>query len=60
MTQNAKDFEDFDPKTAVSINVCGYVTGTEVNNTQWCASDSLAALRVKVPLELNMNDNTKT
>jgi hypothetical protein len=60
MTQFAKDFEDFDPKTVISINVCGYVTGLEVKKDQWCASDSLAALRVKVPLELNMNDNTKT
>ena len=25
-----------------------------------CASESLAALRVKVPPRLNMNDNTKT
>jgi hypothetical protein len=34
MTQNAKDFEDLDPKTAVSTNVYGYVAGQEVKNHQ--------------------------
>jgi hypothetical protein len=34
MTQNTEDFEDFDPKTTISTNVYGYVTGTEVKNPQ--------------------------
>jgi hypothetical protein len=34
MTQNAKEFEDFDPKTAVSTNVYGYVAVAEVQNRQ--------------------------
>jgi hypothetical protein len=34
MTQIAKDFEDSDPKTAVSANVYGYVTGPKVKMTQ--------------------------
>jgi hypothetical protein len=34
MTQFAKDFEDFDPKTAISTNVCGYVTVEKVKNPQ--------------------------
>jgi hypothetical protein len=34
MTQNAKDFEDFDPKTAVSTNVYGFVTVAKVKTDQ--------------------------
>jgi hypothetical protein len=34
MTHFAKDFEDFDPKTAVSTNVYGYVTVAKVINRQ--------------------------
>jgi hypothetical protein len=34
MIQNAKDFEDFDQKTAILTNVYRYVTGTEVKNPQ--------------------------
>jgi hypothetical protein len=34
MTLIAKDFEDFDPKTAVSTNVYGCVAGPEVKNYQ--------------------------
>jgi hypothetical protein len=34
MTLFAKDFEDLDPKTAVSTNVYRYVAGPEVQNHQ--------------------------
>jgi hypothetical protein len=34
MTQNAKVFEDFDPKTAISTNVYGYVTVPKVKMDQ--------------------------
>jgi hypothetical protein len=34
MTQIAEDFEDFDPKTAVSTNVYGYVTVPKVKTEQ--------------------------
>jgi hypothetical protein len=35
MTINAKDFEDFDPKTAVSTNVYWCVAGPKVKNRQY-------------------------
>jgi hypothetical protein len=34
MTNFLKDFEDFDPKTAISTNVYGCVTGPKVNLDQ--------------------------
>jgi hypothetical protein len=48
MTSFVKDFEDSDPKTAISTNVYGYVTGTEVENTQ-CLRGLLRVLRVYTP-----------
>jgi hypothetical protein len=48
MSQIAKDFEFFDPKTAVSTNVYGCVTGTEVKNRQ-CSCGLLRVLRVYTP-----------
>jgi hypothetical protein len=35
MTLFAKDFEDIDPKTAVSTNVYGHVTGPKVKMDQY-------------------------
>jgi hypothetical protein len=34
MSHFTNDFEDLDLKTAISTNVCGYVTGTEVKKDQ--------------------------
>ena len=48
IAQIAKDFEDFDPKTAVSTNVYGHVTGTKVNFDQ-CLRGLLRVLRVYTP-----------
>jgi hypothetical protein len=48
MSQFAKDFEDCDPKTAISTNVYGHVTGTKVNNRQ-CLRGLLRVLRVYTP-----------
>jgi hypothetical protein len=48
MSNFAKDFEDWDPKTAISTNVYGYVTGTEVKKDQ-CLCGLLRVLRVWTP-----------
>jgi hypothetical protein len=34
MSHFPKDFEDLDPKTAISTNVCGYVAVAEVQKHQ--------------------------
>jgi hypothetical protein len=34
MTKNARDFEDFDPKTVISINVYEHVAVAKVKSTQ--------------------------
>ena len=49
-----------------ALSSCGGGEGVDVlfldggSSKMRCASESLAALRVKVPPRLNMNDNTKT
>jgi hypothetical protein len=48
MSHFTNDFEDLDLKTAISTNVCGYVTGTEVKKDQ-CLCGLLRVLRVRTP-----------
>jgi hypothetical protein len=48
MSYFVKEFEYFDPKTAISTCVYGHVTGTEVKKSQ-CLCGLLRVLRVWTP-----------